>query len=310
MATPKKKNIKSSSSKASIKKSSSQVKPKTVAKSTSKKKSRPQEQAIKKKRSRNPWIGVILVPLLVLTCIGGFWFYNNQVRQQTLKPGRDFLTNQENGDLAGITSRVDERNRQDALTRFNNINEGIGSIWTLFKDSVLMGDSRVYGFKSYGFLPENQVLAEAGYTIQNIPEFADTIAATQPKTIYLSYGVNDMGLDIGRDQGDNGYQTVYEQNIKELLARSPQSKIVVNSIIDPTPEAIAKSPRWDKVDDFNRQIQEMCTRNGWTYVDNSALSDHGNAPIYAPDGVHFLSTFYETWAKNMVKANYSGLNAV
>lgn len=308
MATTKKKNVKASSTKLSNKKNPNQAKSKTVAKSTSKKNSK--TQVSKKNSKRNPWIGFILIPLLVVICSGGVWFYNHQVRQQTLKSGRDFLTNQENSDLAGISSRVDERNRQDALTRFNNINEGIGSIWTLFKDSILMGDSRVYGFKSYGFLPENQVLAEAGYTIQNIPEFADTIAATQPKTIYLSYGVNDMGLDIGRDQGDNGYQTVYEQNIKELLARSPQSKIVVNSIIDPTPEAIAKSPRWDKVDDFNRQIQEMCARNGWTYVDNSALSDHGNAPIYAPDGVHFLSTFYETWAKNMVKAQYSGLNAV
>ncbi|MDE5757936.1 MAG: hypothetical protein K2H85_04915 [Allobaculum sp.] len=190
------------------------------------------------------------------------------------------------------------------------MNEGIGSVWTLFKDAVIMGDSRVYGFKSYGFLPENQVLAEAGYTINNITEYLNTIGATQPKVIYLSYGVNDMGLDIGREEGDNGYQTVYERNIQALLERSPNSKIVVNSIIDPTPAAIAAAPRWDKVDDFNRQIKEMCERNGWTYVDNSSLADNGNAPIYAPDGIHFLSTFYETWAKNMLKAQYAGLSAL
>ncbi len=251
-----------------------------------------------------------ILPLILVGLFGGFWYYNYQVRQGTLKAGLDFLTTQENNDLAGINSRVDERNRQDALTRFNNVNEGIGSVWTLFKDAVIMGDSRVYGFKSYGFLPENQVLAEAGYTINNITEYLDTIAATQPKVIYLSYGVNDMGLDIGRDEGDNGYQAVYERNIQALLEKSPHSKIVVNSIIDPTPAAIAQAPRWDKVDDFNRQIKEMCERNGWIYVDNSSLSDNGNAPIYAPDGIHFLSTFYETWAKNMLKAQYAGLNAL
>lgn len=263
-------------------------------------------------RSKKSWrrMALWLVPLILVGVLTSFWYYKEQVRQGTMKAGLDFLTTQENSDLAGINSRVDERNRQDALTRFNNVNEGIGSVWTLFKDSIIMGDSRVYGFKSYGFLPENQVLAEAGYTINNITEYLDTIAATQPKVIYLSYGVNDMGLDIGREEGDNGYQTVYERNIKALLERSPNSKIVVNSIIDPTPAAIATAPRWDKVDDFNRQIKEMCERNGWTYVDNSSLADNGNAPIYAPDGIHFLSTFYETWAKNMLKAQYAGLSAL
>ena len=266
----------------------------------------------RKTRSKKTWGRIVLwlIPLMLVGILGGVWYYKDQVRQGTMKAGLDFLTTQENSDLAGINSRVDERNRQDALTRFNNVNEGIGSVWTLFKDAVIMGDSRVYGFKSYGFLPENQVLAEAGYTINNITEYLDTIAATQPKVIYLSYGVNDMGLDIGREEGDNGYQTVYERNIKALLERSPNSKIVVNSIIDPTPAAIAEAPRWDKVDDFNRQIREMCERNGWTYVDNSSLADNGNAPIYAPDGIHFLSTFYETWAKNMLKAQYAGLSAL
>ncbi len=265
-----------------------------------------------KARSKKSWgrIALWLTPLILVGILGGVWYYKDQVRQGTMKVGLDFLTTQENSDLAGINSRVDERNRQDALTRFNNVNEGIGSVWTLFKDSIIMGDSRVYGFKSYGFLPENQVLAEAGYTINNITEYLDTITATQPKVIYLSYGVNDMGLDIGREEGDNGYQTIYERNIKAILEKSPNSKIVVNSIIDPTPAAIAAAPRWDKVDDFNRQIKEMCERNGWTYVDNSSLADNGNAPIYAPDGIHFLSTFYETWAKNMLKAQYTGLSAL
>lgn len=305
MAIQKKQSTKTQPQKRSIKKSSFQGSSSTSKKGNSK--------TIKKKtRSKRPLGRLVLwlIPLFIVGALGGFWYYKDQVRQGTLKAGLDFLTTQENNDLAGINSRVDERNRQDALTRFNNVNEGIGSVWTLFKDSVIMGDSRVYGFKSYGFLPENQVLAEAGYTINNIPEYLDTIAATQPKVIYLSYGVNDMGLDIGREEGDNGYQTVYERNIKALLERSPNSKIVVNSIIDPTPAAIAQAPRWDKVDDFNRQIKEMCERNGWTYVDNSSLAENGNAPIYAPDGIHFLSTFYETWAKNMLKAQYAGLSAV
>ncbi|MBD5424073.1 MAG: hypothetical protein HDR44_02985 [Allobaculum sp.] len=241
-----------------------------------------------------------------ISSVGGLWYYRNLTYQKLLQPGLEYLSTQENIDFTEISSKVDERNRADAMTRISNPDD-IMSMWSLFKNTILMGDSRVYGFMSYGFLPENQVLAAAGYTINNIPEFEDTIAAQQPGVIYLSYGVNDMGLNIGANEGENGYQTVYERNIKALLEKSPNSKIFVNSIIEPTPEALAKNPNWNKVEDFNRQIKEMCERNGWTYVDNSALSAGGTAPIYASDGVHFFSTFYEEWAKNMLTAQYQSV---
>ncbi len=273
------------------------AKPKTAA-----------QKNIKRKKKSKHRIRNLLISLLVvgIGSLGGLWYYRNLTYQKLLQPGLEYLTAQENIDLTQISSKVDERNRTDAMTRISNPDD-IMSMWSLFKNTVLMGDSRVYGFMSYGFLPENQVLAAAGYTINNIPEFEDTIAAQQPSVIYLSYGVNDMGLNIGANEGENGYQAVYERNIKALLEKSPNSKIFVNSIIEPTPEALAKNPNWNKVDDFNRQIKEMCARNGWTYVDNSALSAGGTAPIYASDGVHFFSTFYEEWAKNMLMAQYQSV---
>lgn len=249
---------------------------------------------------------LILLLIVGTGSVGGLWYYRTLTHQKLLQPGLEYLTAQENIDFTQISSKVDERNRADAMTRISNPDD-IMSMWSLFKNTILMGDSRVYGFMSYGFLPENQVLAAAGYTINNIPDFEDTIAAQQPRVIYFSYGVNDMGLNIGANEGENGYQAVYERNIKALLEKSPNSKIFVNSIIEPTPEALAKNPNWNKVDDFNRQIKEMCERNGWTYVDNSALSAGGTAPIYASDGVHFFSTFYEEWAKNMLTAQYQSV---
>ncbi|MDE5758473.1 MAG: hypothetical protein K2H85_07660, partial [Allobaculum sp.] len=276
---------------------STSTKSKVVSPKSSKRKSKPKHR-----------LRTLLILLLIvgISSVGGLWYYRNLTYQKLLQPGLEYLSTQENIDFTEISSKVDERNRADAMTRISNPDD-IMSMWSLFKNTILMGDSRVYGFMSYGFLPENQVLAAAGYTINNIPEFEDTIAAQQPGVIYLSYGVNDMGLNIGANEGENGYQTVYERNIKALLEKSPNSKIFVNSIIEPTPEALAKNPNWNKVEDFNRQIKEMCERNGWTYVDNSALSAGGTAPIYASDGVHFFSTFYEEWAKNMLTAQYQSV---
>lgn len=255
----------------------------------------------KRKKRKIPWKAILV--LVAFVGLGSLGYYRSLSHQKLLQPGIDYLTAQENIDFTQITTKVDERNRQDAMNRISDVTDTT-SMWSLFKNTVLLGDSRVYGFMSYGFLPENQVLAAAGYTINNIPEFEETIAAQQPSVLYFSYGVNDMGLNIGGNEGENGYQKIYEENIKSLLEKSPNSKVLVNSIIDPTPAAIAKNPNWNKVEDFNRQIKEMCERNNWTYVDNSPLSDGGNAPIYAGDGIHFLSTFYEEWAKNMLMAQY------
>lgn len=284
----------------SSKQRASQVKPKSVAQKASKGK--------KPKKSKKI-LGRNLMIFLTIASLGGLvglGYYRNLNHQKLLEPGLEYLKAQETIDLTPISTKVDERNRTDALTRISDPNDSM-SMWSLFKNTILMGDSRVYGFMSYGFLPENQVLAAAGYTINNIPEFEETIAAQQPSVIYLSYGVNDMGLNIGSNEGENGYQAVYERNIKALLEKSPNTKIFVNSIIEPTPEALAKNPNWNQVADFNRQIKEMCERNGWTYVDNSALSAGGTAPIYASDGVHFFSTFYEQWAKNMLMAQYQNV---
>lgn len=176
-----------------------------------------------------------------------------------------------------------------------------------YKDSVLVGDSRVVGFSNYGFVPGNQVFAVAGGTLEDISEWVDGIGQMKPKYIYISFGVNDMGLEIGKDKGENGYGQVLKEQVGKLLEVSPNSKIIVNSIINATPAAVEKSPAWAQVDNYNAQLKEACEEMGWYYVDNSALSNGGTAPIYQPDGVHFLENFYYEWAANMLSSQYPGI---
>ena len=45
------------------------------------------------------------------------------------------------------------------------IKEGKIDVFSMFDDYALYGDSRVYGFGSYGFLPWNNVFAAAGNTM-------------------------------------------------------------------------------------------------------------------------------------------------
>lgn len=237
---------------------------------------------------------IILVVFLLLLIGSSVWFLF--FRFDETASGLSYLRTQKSKDIVQLKNDLATRDQEELEQMMGN---GSLEIFDLFRDFLIFGDSRVYGFESYGFFPAENVLADAGHTIMNIDEGIETVKQRQPKNLFFSYGVNDMGLNIGENEGDPGYDVVYEEQIKKLLAVDPEAHVYVNSIIPATPAALQKSPRWDKVDAFNTKIKAMCDRNGWTYIDNDALAQGGQANIYQKDGVHFLQPFYSRWAENI-----------
>ncbi len=241
---------------------------------------------------------LVILSVVIIGAAILIWFVLRQPDTRFAQ-GIAYLENQESTQTTDLEAELSSRHRERMLEA---VNSGQSSLSALFRDSLIFGDSRVYGFGSYNFVPTSQVLASAGATIENISDYLDVVKEVQPQKIYFSYGVNDMGLDIGSDRGENGYAQVYEEQINKVLEVSPNSQIIINSIIPVTPARLEQSPRWGKADEYNRQIKELCERRGWTYVDNSEISQNGNADIYNPDGVHFPPSFYPVWAQNMLFA--------
>lgn len=250
---------------------------------------------VKKHQIRKPSAACFAAIMMLTTALSGCGF------SSPYKEGQDYLQNQAQMDISSLDAKLTARQEAELVER---IQSGKADLFSLFSNAVILGDSRVYGFGSYGYLRDDQVFAEAGDTIENISDSAEQIKALKPKVIYLSYGVNDMGLNIGADLGEDGYRQVYEEQINTLLNGSPGSIIAVNSVIPPTPQTVEAKPRWGKTEDFNRQIQQMCEDKGWVYIDNNELAEGGNAEIYQPDGIHFLDSFYPVWAENMLMSVY------
>lgn len=180
------------------------------------------------------------------------------------------------------------------------IKEGKIDVFSMFDDYALYGDSRVYGFGSYGFLPWNNVFAAAGNTILNITDFNDQVKQINPSNLYFSYGVNDMGLDLKKEGGT--YADLYEEKVKEVLKIVPKAHVFINSIIPPTAETLAENPRWDRANEYNTQLKAMCEKNGWTYIDVTSVTDDGDPKYYQADGVHFIRDIYPIWAQKMIDA--------
>lgn len=257
--------------------------------------------------SKTVGIGVLVVAL----SISGVFFFKNRNKQSTYAQGIAYLEELQNRDEASITEKINERDHQERLQEIAN---GIGAddsrLWALFRDSVILGDSRAVGFKEYGYLPENICLARIGDSILALPQVAQAAAASKPEVIYISYGANDLVMDIGADRGEDGYGLVYEEYIKQILELTPNSKIVVNGIIAPQAGTMTNYTGNGRLEAINAQIQRMCERNNWIYVDNTVLDDNGNAPIYEPDGLHFPASFYPQWGRHMITAYYNAINTV
>lgn len=211
--------------------------------------------------------------------------------------GKDYLIAQKGKDVEGIQAVIDSMQAHELRQQ---LEAGTVQIFDVFQDYLLLGDSRVVGFWTYGFLPPENVLADAGHTILSIEDQLPEIQKRQPGNIIISYGVNDMGLEIGKNEG--GYDAVFEPLVRKILEASPKSQIYICSIIPATPQARERTPRWDQTEAFNSKIKAMCERSEWTYIDTASLSRDGTAEIYQEDGIHFLEGFYVQWAFRIYEA--------
>ncbi len=253
---------------------------------------------------------LILSGVAILGIVGGIVLTSIVSNRSSLREGTSYLMNLEQTDLQTLSAKLEARDKEEKRAKLNAIlDETINqdtSIWPLFENSIILGDSRPKGFLEFGFLPETIVWAQIGTSCLTIPDFVNRVEQALPEVIYISFGINDVLHGLG-SQEENGYGLMMEEFIQELLAVAPNAKIVVNSIIPTATWLTNANPVWQNVPEYNRQLEQMCTRNGWVYVNNDEICENGNAPIYEGDGIHFYSYFYELWAINMLRAQIDAM---
>lgn len=247
----------------------------------------------RKRLNRKLLIFPLMVALAFVTVM-----IQNRSKTTATDIGQEYLALQESRDISELNAQLTAKTEAEVWKR---INSGQASVFDLFQDYVILGDSRAYGFSSYGFLDSSRVLANAGNTIMNVDDYVDVVESLQPSTVYISYGINDMGLSIGYQDGQSGYGSVLEEQVNKILAVDPGAEIVVNSVIHADPDVTKANERWGYVEDYNKEIKQVCDSRGWIYVSNDDITKKGEADIYGGDGIHFSRDFYTTWVENMMK---------
>ncbi|MCF0105826.1 MAG: hypothetical protein HUJ53_03615 [Holdemanella sp.] len=252
--------------------------------------------ANKKKPKRRIRLSILLIPVLVIVLIVGVLFLFNG--KSTSKDGKAYIKKQEALKVSEITKTLKQKRKDD---RKAAIDAGMISVFDLLEDYVFYGDSRVVGYDVYNYLEPGRVFAAAGHTYLNVEEWDQQLKDYNPSTIIISYGVNDMGL--GLDDIEGGYDGLAKEKIQHILSIVPDAKIYVCTIIPCTQVALERSPNWGNYNRFNEKLKIACDAfEQCTLVETASLGNGGNAPIYAEDGIHFLSSFYPTWLQRIVDA--------
>lgn len=234
--------------------------------------------------------------MIVVVLLAGFivQWRRNEKEKEVLEQGVGYLKSLEQKDLDEINGRIKALKAEMVL---NQAEEEGTVVWRGFEDAVILGDSRAVGFSYFEFLPEERVLAREGGRITDATDYIEDLKAINPGQIFLCYGLND--IEIGYWPEPEEYSAKCAEIISELTAELPYCDVYLNSVLPVIEEGLEKSEDYSRIDEYNNALEIMCEENGYTYVDNTSISEE-NVDLYEADGIHMKIDFYEIWAANML----------
>lgn len=251
-------------------------------------------------------VAIVLVAILVFAVIGAISsaLKKDENVEDVTAAGIAYLEAREKKDPSGVMqvrqeiydAKIDAQ-RDQLVAQLNN---GTMDPFSMFKDYVLMGDSRAVGFWYHNYLDKSRTFCDGGHTIRKLEEYMDDVVAMNPSAVYLTYGLNDCSS--GYWDSVDVWVSEYMQLVQELKQRLPEAVVVVSSIPQVNDDAYSTSTRWKALDDWNAALKQACKENSVAYAECSQiLIDHPNY-LDPVDGHHFRKEFYPYWASCLVAA--------
>lgn len=239
-------------------------------------------------------LAVLAIALIYVARTCFFGGSRAAVSAQTLEEGQAYIAQMEARDVAEVKSQISSYRKAE---RRKLLEEGKLSVWDMFEDYVVLGDSRAVGFYYHGFLEEERTLAFGGATIRDVPDYLDTIKSLNPSYIFLCYGLNDVS--IGYWNTPQEYTEEFVQVMDKLAQAAPKAQIYISSILIARDPAFETSEKWRQIPEFNEALKAMAEEHHYNYVDNTDLCEQ-YADLWDEDGIHVKKEFYPYWGANLI----------
>lgn len=180
-----------------------------------------------------------------------------------------------------------------------------------FSDAVLIGDSRVDGFRLYSGASGADYIVRAGMSVYEVDKEKRNISVGGAKysvyqllgrkqyaKVYLSIGVNELGY-----YDPEGYAETYEKIIDRVSQLQPDAQIYVMTLIPVNAKVCRENKQRsyinnDLIRQYNTALVEMAvTRDVLLINAAEALAGEDGELLeeMTSDGVHFVKDGYVAW---------------
>lgn len=253
-------------------------------------------------------VGVIIILVLIVALILSVSTKkDSQSAQASVAQGVAYLQSLENKNPEEIGALIRLRRQEELQAMKDDMESGLAdgsvSVWSMYDDYLILGDSRTIGFSYYGFLPESNVWAETGATIQNFEACIPDLVAASPEYVYTTYGMNDFCAGIW--DGPSDFTADYKSLIQQVQAALPDVKFVVCSVHPASEAAYDRANIWSVIPDYNAAIETMCSELDNCYFVNCDEISQQHMDLWESDGIHFTKDFYPFWAIEMIMEVYN-----
>ncbi|RFZ85381.1 hypothetical protein DYU05_07230 [Mucilaginibacter terrenus] len=134
----------------------------------------------------------------------------------------------------------------------------------------------------------------------------DDVTIRKPKKIFLLIGINDIGKDIP----DSVIAYNHAMIVREIHAKSPDTKIYVESILPLNPTMPHFPQHYDKAEHIpriNKMLQANATALNYTYINLWPIFADKSGLLKAEltaEGLHLKPAAYEIWVAYLKKLKY------
>lgn len=175
-------------------------------------------------------------------------------------------------------------------------------------NTIFIGDSRTNGMVNFSFINRNNAYAIDGANHQTMRTnrfltmsstgrkltIAEAIGVVKPVRMIVSFGINGVGF-----MGEEKFFTEYAALLDELKAASPDSILVVQSILPVSQTREAEDNRLTNavINTYNQRLKALTLEKGGRWLDTANLLKNSqgslNAIYDSGDGLHFNKRAYQ-----------------
>lgn len=239
-------------------------------------------------------VPAIAVAILLLIAFGIVKLVSHEPASD---PSGEYLASLESADVDAVNKEV--RAVHDSVNKKLGLDEA-SEVWVELEDCVFMGDSRVVGYEAFEFVPSDRVFAFAGAHITDARDSAEKVGNMRPEIIFVAYGLNDIGIGLWPKAEDYAAETV--KTIEALQAASPDSVIVVSSVLPAVGPGLDADPNYPRIPEYNDALAAaLKDMNGVVYADCTDMANE-NKNLYAEDGLHLQQDMYPLWISAQYRA--------